>query len=59
MAERVRGDQAKFVIPAKAPLISASNASKAFDLRCEVRKWMIAYVQERYPEALPRLRADV
>jgi len=55
----LRGDQAKFVIPAKAPLISASNASKVFDLRCEVRERMIAYVQERYPEAPPRLRADV
>jgi len=40
-------------------LVSASNASKVFDLRCEVRERMIAYVQERYPEALPRLRADV
>jgi len=40
-------------------LVSASNASKVFDLRCEVRERMIAYVQERYPEALPRLRADI
>jgi len=40
-------------------LVSASNASKVFDLRCEVRERMIAYVQERYPKALPRLRADV
>jgi hypothetical protein len=40
-------------------LVSASNASKVFDLRCEVRERMIAYVQKRYPGALPRLRADV
>jgi small-conductance mechanosensitive channel len=40
-------------------LVSASNASKVFDLRCEVRERMIAYIQKRYPRALPRLRADV
>jgi small-conductance mechanosensitive channel len=40
-------------------LVSASNASKVFDLRCEVRERMIAYIQKRYPKALPPLRADV
>jgi small-conductance mechanosensitive channel len=40
-------------------LMSASSAPRAFDLRCEVREKMIAYVQERYPEALPRLRTDL
>lgn len=37
-------------------LVSASSAPKVFDLRCEVREKMIAYVRKRYPEALPRLR---
>jgi small-conductance mechanosensitive channel len=40
-------------------LVSASSASRAFDLRCEVREKMIAYVQQRFPDALPRLRADL
>ncbi len=40
-------------------LVSASTAPKAFDLRCEVREKMIAYVQQRHPEALPRVRTDL
>jgi small-conductance mechanosensitive channel len=40
-------------------LVSASNSAKAFDLRCEVREQMIAYVQDRYPHALPRLRTEM
>lgn len=41
------------------PLMSASDASAAWNLRCEVREKLIRYVRERHPEALPRLRADV
>lgn len=40
-------------------LVSASNAGAAFDLRCEVREKLITFLQEAYPEALPRLRALV
>ncbi len=40
-------------------LQSAASASRLFDLRCEVREHMIAFVQQRYPEALPRVRADL
>ena len=40
-------------------LISASDASKAWDLRCEVREKLIAFVQEKYPDCLPRMRADI
>ena len=40
-------------------LASAGSASRAFDLRCEVRERMIAFVRERYPEALPRVRTDL
>lgn len=39
-------------------LTSASNAGRAFDLRCEVREKLIAFLQESYPQALPRLRAE-
>lgn len=38
---------------------SASNSGRAFDLRCEIREKMVAFVQQRYPEALPRVRADL
>lgn len=40
-------------------LVSASTAGRAFDLRCEVREKMIAFVQQRYPDALPRIRTDL
>ncbi|EHM03506.1 transporter, small conductance mechanosensitive ion channel MscS family protein [Acetobacteraceae bacterium AT-5844] len=40
-------------------LVSASNAGRAFDLRCEVREKMIAFLQAEYPTALPRGRAQV
>jgi small-conductance mechanosensitive channel len=36
-------------------LMSAKDASMAFDLRCDIREKMIAHVRERYPEALPHL----
>lgn len=39
-------------------LISARNASRAFDLRCEMREKLIAFLQAEHPEALPRLRSD-
>jgi hypothetical protein len=38
-------------------LASAGNASSAWDLRCEIREKLIGFLQERHPEALPRLRA--
>jgi hypothetical protein len=40
-------------------LVSAKDAPRTFDLRCEVREKMIGWLQERYPGALPRLRAHV
>ena len=40
-------------------LASASNAGRTFDLRCEIREKIIAFIQREYPHALPRLRADV
>jgi len=39
-------------------LVSASTAPRTFDLRCEVREKMIAYVQKRHPEALPHTRTE-
>jgi small-conductance mechanosensitive channel len=40
-------------------LVSASNAGRAFDIRCEVREKMIAFLQEEHPWALPRGRAEI
>ncbi|MFC3125280.1 mechanosensitive ion channel family protein [Pseudoroseomonas globiformis] len=40
-------------------LVSASNAGRTFDLRCEVREKMIAWLQAEYPHALPRQRAEI
>jgi small-conductance mechanosensitive channel len=40
-------------------LVSAANAGRAFDLRCEVREKMIAFVQQRFGSALPRQRTDI
>jgi small-conductance mechanosensitive channel len=40
-------------------LVSAANAPAAFDLRCEVREALIAFLQREYPHALPKQRAEV
>jgi small-conductance mechanosensitive channel len=40
-------------------LVSAADASAAWDLRCEVREKLVAFLQQQYPEALPRLRAEL
>jgi len=39
-------------------LCTAADASKAWDLRCEVREKLILFIQQRHPRSLPRLRAD-
>lgn len=40
-------------------LVSARNSGRAFDLRCEVREKMIAWLQQAHPHALPRWRGEV
>jgi len=40
-------------------LISASNSSRAWDLRCSVREKMIEYIRQNYPGSLPRTRVEV
>lgn len=37
-------------------LVSARNSSDLFDLRCDIRERMIAFLQEKYPDALPQTR---
>lgn len=40
-------------------LMSAKNSPTAWDLRCEIREKMIAWLQVNYPDALPKHRALV
>lgn len=40
-------------------LMSASDSSALFDLRCHIREKLIDYVQKCHPNALPHLRARV
>ncbi|HEY3974165.1 MAG TPA: mechanosensitive ion channel domain-containing protein [Candidatus Sulfotelmatobacter sp.] len=40
-------------------LMSAPNGSRAWDLRCLVRERLVQFLQQNYPESLPRTRADV
>lgn len=39
-------------------LVSARNSGEAFDLRCEVREKLIAWLQAEHPDALPRDRLE-
>jgi small-conductance mechanosensitive channel len=40
-------------------LVSAKDSSSAWELRCEVREKLIDFLQTHYPNALPRVRAEV
>jgi hypothetical protein len=40
-------------------LMSATDSSTAWDLRCHVREKLIALLQQRYPQSLPRVRAEL
>jgi len=40
-------------------LVSATDASSAWELRCHVREKLIEFLQKKYPDALPRLRAEI
>jgi small-conductance mechanosensitive channel len=40
-------------------LASAADAGSAFDLRCHLREKLIFFIQQNYPDALPRFRAEL
>ncbi len=40
-------------------LVSAANASATFDLRCEMREKLIAFLRAEFPDALPRTRGEL
>ncbi len=37
-------------------LVSAQSSGQAWDLRCEVREKLIAFMQKNYPDCLPKIR---
>ncbi|SIQ17101.1 Small-conductance mechanosensitive channel [Rhizobium sp. RU35A] len=39
-------------------LVSAADGGRTFDLRCEVREKLMAFIQREYPGALPKVRAE-
>jgi hypothetical protein len=40
-------------------LMSAEDASLAWNLRCHVREKLVEFVRTNYPQSLPRLRAEL
>lgn len=40
-------------------LVSAKDAGSAWDLRCFLREKMLDFLQRQYPDALPRVRAEL
>ncbi len=50
-------DTDKATIAVRA-LVSAANSDAAWNLRCEVREKMIAYLRAHYPECLPKVRQE-
>jgi small-conductance mechanosensitive channel len=40
-------------------LVSSADSSRLWELRCHVREQMLAFLQESFPRALPKLRAEV
>ncbi len=40
-------------------LMSAVDAPTAWDLRCEVREKLIDFIRQHYPDAFPKVRAEI
>jgi small-conductance mechanosensitive channel len=40
-------------------LMSSSDASKGWNLKCEIREGLVDFIQHNFPECLPRIRADL
>lgn len=39
-------------------LMSGRNSGEVFDLRCQIRENMIAFIQKNHPESLPKIRTE-
>ena len=50
-------DTPEFMVELRA-LVSARNPGETWNLRCEVREKLIAFLQAEYPQALPRQRTE-
>jgi small-conductance mechanosensitive channel len=50
-------DSKERVIEVRA-LMSARNSADAFDLRCYVREKLIEFIQQEYPQSLPKTRSE-
>ena len=40
-------------------LATSADSSKSWDLRCDIREKLIAYIQQHHPQSLPYLRTDL
>ncbi len=40
-------------------LATSADSSKSWDLRCNIREKLIAYLQRQHPQCLPKLRTDL
>jgi hypothetical protein len=40
-------------------LATSADSSKGWDLRCDIREKLIAYIQKHHPQSLPRVRTDL
>jgi hypothetical protein len=39
-------------------IMSAPDSATAWNLRCHIREKLIWFLQERFPQGLPRIRAE-
>ena len=58
VAQVVMTDVTSSTVQVRA-LVSASDSGKAWNLRCRVRERLVAFIRDQYPQALPRLRAEL
>jgi small-conductance mechanosensitive channel len=40
-------------------LVTSADSSKGWNLRCDIRERLIAYIQQHHPQSLPRFRAQI
>ena len=40
-------------------LVSAADSGTAWDLRCALREQLVDFIRREYPDALPRMRAEL
>jgi small-conductance mechanosensitive channel len=58
VAQIVMTDVTRSTVELRA-LVSAVDSGTAWDLRCHVREKLVDFVRDNYPQALPRLRAEL